>query len=172
MVNLNAWRYIDAPQTVIDWLEKGINIPFHTKPSYFEKPNHKLSFTQTLFVRSEIDRLLKTGYIKQLDNKPRYISPIGCVPKKTGGYRLITDFRHLNSFCNSCSFKQEDIRNVEKVVEQNDFFTSIDLKDGFYHIPICSDNQEYLSFQFEGKYFSYVVLPFGFSLSPYFSQKF
>ena len=171
MVNLDAWRYIEAPQTVIDWLEKGISIPFHTKPYCFEKHNHKLSFSQTLFVRSEIYRLLKAGYIQQLDYKPRYISPIGCVPKKTGGYRLITDFRQLNAFCNSCTFKQEDIRNVEKVVEQKDFFTSIDLKDGFYHIPINCDNREYLSFQFEGKYFSYVVLPFGFSLSPYFFTK-
>ena len=171
MINLNAWSYIDAPQTVIDWLKEGISIPFHTFPSSFEKANHHQSSTQKLFIRAEIKRLLQLGYIQEVQEKPLYISPIGCVPKKTGGYRLITDFRHLNSFCESCKFKQEDIKNVEKVVEKNDYFTSVDLKDGFYHIPVNQKYQAYLSFQFEGKFYSYVVLPFGFCLSPYFFAK-
>ena len=60
---------------------------------------------------------------------------------------------------------------MEKVVEKNDYFTSVDLKDGFYHIPVNQKYQAYLSFQFEGKFYSYVVLPFGFCLSPYFFAK-
>ena len=37
MINLNAWSYIDTPQTVLDWLKEGVSIPFHTIPSNFEK---------------------------------------------------------------------------------------------------------------------------------------
>ena len=47
----------------------------------------------------------------------------------------------------------------------------MDLKDGFYHIPINQNYQAYLSIQFEGKFYSYVVLSFGFCLSPYFFAK-
>jgi hypothetical protein len=169
--HLDAWERIHAPETVLEWIDQGMSIPFDSTPSPFVIPNHSVSVSKQLFLRSEITRMLQAGYITECDTKPRFISPIGCVPKKTGSFRLIADFRRLNTYCCSCSFKQEDIRNVAKVVEQKDFFTSIDLKDGFDHIPIKREHQEYLSFQFEGHYYSYVVLPFGFSLSPYFFAK-
>jgi hypothetical protein len=166
-----AWKAIGAPLTVLNWLSDGISIPFSSIPEPFEFNNFIFESKKESFVREEIKRLFKCGYIVECYNKPEHISPIGCVPKKTGGYRLITDFRHLNSFCTPCKFKQEDIRNVEQVVKEKDFFTSIDLKDGFYHVPVNKDYQKYFSFYFEGKYYSYVVLPFGFSLSPYFFAK-
>ena len=168
---LHAWKRIGANQTVIEWIRNGVPIPLINNPSPFELSNHSLNFSARTFVRDEIERLLKNGYITQCAEKPRYLSPVGCVAKKSGGYRLITDFRKLNSYCQSCSFKQEDIRTVADIIDSQDYLTSVDLKDGFYHIRVQDSHQELLSFQFEGRYFSYVSLPFGFALSPYYFSK-
>ena len=169
---INNWKSIGCSDVIIDWIERGVSIQFtDSPPPSFSFENHNLTFDQHLFVTNELERLLKCGYIKKLNYKPRFISPIGCVPKKNSGHRLIVDFRFLNSFCVSSSFKQEDIRNVAKVVEPKDNLSSIDIKDGFYHISINENSQEYLSFQFNGIYYSFTVCPFGLCSSPYFFSK-
>lgn len=150
---MSAWRTIGASETVIRWITEGVLIPLTKEPTAFELANHRLSLVQKQFVLSEIDRLLDKGYIRECTEKTQYISPIGCVPKKSKGFRLITDFRHINSFCQSCHFKQEDIISVANVVKAKDHLNSLDLRDGFYHIPVRAEDQELLSFQFEGRYF-------------------
>ena len=60
---------------------------------------------------------------------------------------------------------------MEKVIQPDDYLTSVDLKDGFYHFKVREDCQEFLSFEFEGTFYSFRVLCFGFCLSPYFFYK-
>jgi len=45
--------------------------------------------------------------------------------------------------------------------------TTINLKDGFFHVPILPSHQAYMSFQWEGKIYVYQVLPIGMSASPW-----
>jgi hypothetical protein len=168
---ISEWKRIGTSNTVLTWIEQGVPVPLLSNPEVFEIPNHNLDQAKKHFLRDEINRLKARGYVSECSVKPRFISPIGCVPKKSGGYRLITDLRHLNSFCQSCKFKQEDIRNVASILKPGDYLTSVDLQDGFYHIPIRKEDTEFFSFQFEGRYFSFQVLPFGFCLSPYFFAK-
>ena len=168
-LNINEWRAIGASETVIKWLVDGIKIDFINNPETFQFNNKQFNPKETVFIRSEIQRLLNAKYIKTCDSSD-YISPLTCVPKKTGGYRLIVNLRHLNEHCVKASHKIEDIRTVSKIIKTNDHFTSIDLRDSYYHFKVHEDYQKYLSFSFEGKCYSYCVLPFGFSLSPYFHK--
>ncbi|XP_045210922.2 uncharacterized protein LOC123562346 [Mercenaria mercenaria] len=46
-----------------------------------------------------------------------------------------------------------------------------DLKDGFFHVPVHVDHQDYLGFQFDNVYYKWQVLPFGHSCSPFFFAK-
>lgn len=166
----DAWKNIGASDAVLDWIVNGIKIEFLKTPSPFKLNNKQFSNEENSFVKEEIKRLLDAGYIKHCENDS-FISGLSCAPKKTGGYRLIINLRHLNSFCESYSHKIEDIRNVEKIIKPKDYFTSIDLKDSFYQFPVHKDFQHFLSFTFEGQSYSYCVLPFGFSLSPYYHTK-
>lgn len=166
-----AWERIGANTLIINIIKEGVELPIENCAP-FCLPNYDLkSKKEKIFLQDEIKRLLKLGYIKKLDYKPRYVSPIGCVPKKEGKFRLIHDLRHLNSHCESIKFKQEDIRTVEQIIQPNDFLTSVDLKDGFYHFRVNERHQEYLSFEFNRSFYSFKVLCFGFCLSPYFFYK-
>ncbi|KAK5913620.1 hypothetical protein CgunFtcFv8_008136 [Champsocephalus gunnari] len=53
-----------------------------------------------------------------------------------------------------------------RLVRQNDWFTSVDLKDAYFHIPVYYPHRKYLRFTFQGICYEYRVLPFGLSLSP------
>jgi len=45
--------------------------------------------------------------------------------------------------------------------------TMIDLKDGFFHVPVLPSHQAYMSFQWEGKTYVFQVLPFRMSALPW-----
>ncbi|KAL0202363.1 hypothetical protein M9458_000381, partial [Cirrhinus mrigala] len=49
---------------------------------------------------------------------------------------------------------------------QGDWFTTVDLQDAYFHIPIHKDHKKYLRFYFQGNAYEYNVLPFGLSLAP------
>ncbi|KAK5930500.1 hypothetical protein CgunFtcFv8_026728 [Champsocephalus gunnari] len=53
-----------------------------------------------------------------------------------------------------------------RLVRQDDWFTSVDLKDAYFHVPVYYPHRKYLRFAFQGICYEYRVLPFGLSLSP------
>ena len=104
--------------------------------------------------------LLHKGFIKKRDSKPKYISPI---PKKSGGVW------HLNMFCQSCMFKQEDIHTVTSIVERKDSLTFYWPQGWFLSHKVHEEKDKpFLSLQFQGCYYYCVLLPFGFCLCSYF----
>ncbi|CAL9683630.1 unnamed protein product [Knipowitschia caucasica] len=58
------------------------------------------------------------------------------------------------------------VRQVLQAVSPGDWFTSIDLKDAYFHVPIAPQHCRFLRFAFQGRHFQFRVLPFGLSLSP------
>lgn len=70
----------------------GIDIPFLQKPEPFILQNRQFNEKEDVFLQQEIDRLLEQGVISK-DNTVKFISPINCVPKKNGTFRLVIDLR-------------------------------------------------------------------------------
>jgi len=58
------------------------------------------------------------------------------------------------------------MKQVLECVHQGDWFTSIDLKDAYVHIPIIPKHRKFLRFSFQGISYQYNSLPFGYSLAP------
>ena len=168
--NVNNWIDIDSPQYVLDWLTSGVKIPFIFEPTPFRINNGLLSKAHSNFARDKIQHLVQCGFLKRYDN-PICVSPICVVPKKNKKFRLIVDLRHLNSICDAKKFQYEDINTVIELIEPGDFMITVDIKDGFYHIPVSESHQTYLGIHFEGVHYVWTVLPFGLCASPYFFTK-
>ena len=100
-MNLAAWLSIGTDPRTLQILGEGVTIPFVSECPSFQLENYGVKDNkQTLFLRSEVKRLLGLKYIKKCASKPEFISPIGCVPKKgKDKFRLIHDLRFLNSHC-------------------------------------------------------------------------
>ncbi len=168
---LSSWQKISAPLHVIDWISNGVKIPFKENPGNFELQNRTLSPIYKQFVSDEFKQLVKSGAIKKQSFAPKCVSPIGVVPKRGGKLRLIVDLRRINTFCDVPKFRYDDIDTLSEFINPNDYIVTVDLKNGFHHIPVSENHQQYLGICFQGQYYVWTVLPFGLSSSPYYFCK-
>ena len=165
------WEKLNLSAEVQDWIKEGVKLPVSSVPESLELPNHTLSRKQYHFVRQKISDLVASGALEICSSKPHCVNPIGCVPKKGGKLRLITDLRKLNNHCATPKFRNEDINTVRDLIQPNDQLVTVDVKNGFYHVSIHEDFRDYLGIYFEGVYYRWAVLPFGLNCSPYFFNK-
>jgi len=89
------------------------------------------------------------------------------VLKKNGGSQLIINMQLLNIAISPPHFKYKDLASLAPLLKEGDYMTTIDLKDGFFHVPILPSHQSLMSFQWEGKTYVFQVLPFGMSALPW-----
>ncbi|CAK6982227.1 uncharacterized protein LOC119020706 [Scomber scombrus] len=117
----------------------------------------------------ELSTLLAKGAIEVVDpvRQPGGVySTYFLVPKKDGGFRPILDLRGLNRFLKVLPFQVLSTAEVLRVVAPGDWFTLVDLRDAYFHLPIASHHRPFLRFAFQQRHYQFRVLPFGLSLSP------
>jgi ribonuclease HI len=97
------------------------------------------------------------------------ISPIFAIPKpnQTGEYRVCIDLRYLNSFLSPRHFKLDSLESALRAVSRGAAFSKTDIASAFSHVRVAKAFRKYLGFRFAGQTYTYLVLPFGMSLSPY-----
>ena len=125
--------------------------------------------TRARALRLELLALLHKGAIEPLDAFTQgsgFYSTYFIVPKKDGGLRPILDLRPLNSHLRVRTFHMLRTVTVLQGIRPGDWFTTIDLKDAYFHVPIAPHHRQFLRFAFEGRAYQFCVLPFGISLAP------
>jgi len=167
-LQLNEWKKIGAPYTILCWIKNRVPLPLHNAPQLCVLCNFHLDNLQTAFVEEELSCLLHLGAIHPLCClETPHISPIGVVPKKNSGSQLIIDMQLLNVAISPPCFKYKDLSLLAPLLKEGDYMTMIDLKDRFFHVPILPSHQAYMPFQWEGKTYVFQVLPFGMSALPW-----
>lgn len=78
----------------------------------------------------------------------------------------ILDLRALNGHLRKYKFRMLTHASLSRLVRQNDWFTSVDLKDTYFRIPTYPPYRKYLQFAFQRVCYEFHVLPFSPSLSP------
>ena len=122
-------------------------------------------------LREEISALLNKSAIRIVPQKQRlegFYSRYFLVQKK-GGTCLppILDLCILNSYFRRHKFHMLTHTTLICLIWPGDWFTSIDLKDAYFHIPIYPPHRKYLRSAFQDTVYKYLVPPFGLSLSPW-----
>ena len=96
-----------------------------------------------------------------------YLSPLLPVRKPNGAFRFTNDFRKLNKYFPSCGMTtQVDAwRRMWDLKPEWKFFMEIDLKDGFFSIPIHEDLTWLFGFTYGDRRFFWLRLPQGWKWS-------
>jgi len=167
---LPAWASAGASAEELRWLRDGVRLPWVTGPP---RPFHQgqscrqLSDAQRAFLLPELQRCLLTGALEP-GTCSRFVTKVFLVPKGDK-WRIVFDLRHLNAHVRRLVCRYETLKRLSSgLAKRGDWMVSIDLTDGFHHIPIHPDFRKFLTFDVAGVgLFQFSALPFGLNISPY-----
>ena len=97
-------------------------------------------------IREHVDRWLQLGIVEPA--RSPYNSPIFCVKKKGGGFRLCLDYRALNAKSLPENYTIRTPEDCMAEIGQNGgkFFIALDLTSGFYQMNLHPNSRHYTAF--------------------------
>ncbi len=128
------------------------------------KMAYRISPADSKELRSQLDDLLKKGFIKS--SVSPYGAPVLFVRKKDGSVRMCIDYRSLNRITlkNTCSMPRID--EVFDQLKGAKIFSKLDLTSGFHQIRVKESDVEKTAFNTKFGHFEFRVLPFGLTNAP------
>lgn len=127
-------------------------------------------------INEQIVEMLKLGIIRP--SKSPWNAPVLCIPKKDldvegkKRYRIVVDFRALNTITKRVIFPIPLINEILDNIGEAQYFSTIDLKSGFYQIPINPKDAAKTAFSTPTGHYEFERMPMGLSNSPATFQKF
>ncbi|XP_037944267.1 uncharacterized protein LOC119677070 [Teleopsis dalmanni] len=129
----------------------------------FHRPR-RLPLADQQTVESQIREWLKEGIIKE--SMSEYASPVVLVAKKDGSKRLCCDYRKLNSKIIRDNFPMPLIDDILQKLQSAVVYSTLDLRNGFFHVPIEEDSRKFTAFVTHGGQYEFLFAPFGIKNSP------
>jgi hypothetical protein len=83
------------------------------------------------------------------------------VPKNGGTFRAVVDYRALNKCIEVESFPLPDIHSAFHWFAKAKYFTTLDLNQAYYHIPLSAAAKQYTAFCTDWNLYQYTRVPFG-----------
>ena len=127
--------------------------PFRIAP-YRYSPEKKRA------IQSQVREMLAEGLIEP--SVSPYSSPIVMVRKKDGRFRFCVDYRRLNAVTESRAQNLPIIQEVVKDFGNAKIFSTLDLKSGYWQIPLVPRAKPYTAFATpDGGLYQWRVMSFG-----------
>lgn len=115
-------------------------------------------------VKLIIQDLLESHIIRESDSP--FASPVILVKKKDGSDRLCVDYRSLNKIIERDTYPLPLIEDQIDKLGKAKFYISIDMKNGFYQIPVSKDSSKYTAFSTPDGHYEFIKMPFGICNGP------
>ena len=115
-------------------------------------------------IANHINELQQLGIIEE--SKSEYRSRIVPIKKKDGSVRLAIDYRDLNKISNNDAFPMPKIKDILFKLSKAKIFSKMDLKRGYYQIPMEENSKKYTAFAFNNKLYQFKMMPFGLVAAP------
>ena len=130
-------------------------------------PAISCSVEESKMISTEIIELLsKSAVVETTPSQGGFVSQIFLVEKKEGGQRPVINLKALNTFMKHEHFKMEGLHTLPDLIQQEDWMIKLDLKDAYLQVPIHTEHQHLLQFQWGSKTYQFQCLPFGLTSAP------
>lgn len=135
-------------------IDTGNNKPVYSKPYIFSPKLQEK-------IRAEIFRMINRGIIKKI-SESSWLNAVVPVPKSDGSIRLCINAKKLNAITKKNRYNPTNIERIFSRIPSAKYFSSIDLKDAFYQIPLAKKDQAKTAFSIHGMgIFAYERMPQG-----------
>ena len=136
-----------------------------TRDEPFRIPPYRYSAEKKKTIKTQVREMLADGLIEPSSSP--YSSPIVMDRKKDGDFRFCNDFRRLNSITKDTAQNLAIIREVIKDIGSAKIFTTLDLKHGYWQIPLTERAKKLTAFATpDGGLYQWRVMPFGLKNAP------
>ena len=163
------WVKLTSDPEILE-LVNGVKVEFDSRPDVGMlsfPPQPRLHEHEIAAIDDEVQKLyLKKVITKCEPEEGQFISPVFTRPKKDGTFRMILNLKQLNKEITYHHFKMDTLQTALKLITQNCFMASIDLKDAYYSVPICQEDKRLLRFRWKGQLWQFECLPNGIAMAP------
>ena len=169
--NLKFWEDIGANPFVIDTIKNGYVIPFLEPPRALLLKNNKSALQNNDFVTQMVSDLVCSGCVIEVPFTPHIVNPLSVATQKSGKKRLILDLSILNKSIKKDKVKFEDWKIAIQYFHKNSYMFKFDLSSGYFHLDVCPQQQTFLGFSWNNRFYCFTVLVFGICTGPYIFTK-
>lgn len=170
----------DAKRNVIDLVQNYVpkkckstnvemSIILKDESPIFSRPR-RLPIAERNAVDEQVDRWLKDGIIEHSESE--FSSPVVMVKKKDNSFRLCVDYRRINKVIVKDRYPLPLIEDQLDRLQNAKVFSTIDLKNGFFHVDLALTSRKYTSFVTHSGQYHFCKVPFGLSNSPAVFQRY
>ena len=164
---------IHADPEVLDILKNGLKLQLIREPQPFETKNNRSAENHMGLLRLQVQEWEVNGFLKRCSHKPCYVNPMSVIVQvnsSTGAtkYRPVIDMsRVVNKLVKYEKTKLDDLTVIEPMLMQDDFMTSFDLENMYFHVRLHPDSVKYFGFGLPDEfgnmvYYQFLVMCYGF----------
>nr|XP_041632388.1 uncharacterized protein LOC121502744 [Drosophila kikkawai] len=162
-------EFLDQELAKFDTLSGVSHIAEHRIFMRTDRPLKQRYFPRNPAMRAVIDKqineLLRDGRIEP--SKSPHSAPIVIAAKKNGEVRMCVDYRQLNENSVPDAYPLPRIHQILERLRNAKFISTLDLKNGYWQIPVAPDSRECTAFTVPGRgLFHWRVMPFGLHSAP------
>ena len=170
--HINIWRRTTNDSFVLSVIQHGYRIQWHDSipPPQSEQKNSKNCENHTEFITKSVEEALLLGVVQETSREHIHnVLPLNVnVKKNNGKLRLIFNAMFINQFMVVPTFKYPQLhKEGREIFGYSSWAYGIDISQAFYHIEIDPNYRKYLGFFWNGKYYTFVCMPFGTAFGPW-----
>ncbi|GFV22366.1 hypothetical protein TNCV_3924261 [Trichonephila clavipes] len=125
---------------------------------------YRVSPTERRIIHEEVQKMLDKGIVQPSESP--WSSPDVLVRKKDGSWRFCVDYRKLNSVTKKDVYPLPRIDDTLDCLKGTKFFSSMDLRSGYWQIEIDEVDREKTAFITPEGLYEFKVMPFGLCNAP------
>jgi len=126
---------------------------------------YRKSAKEKELIEKEVKMLLDAKIIRP--SKSDYCAPLILVNKKDGGTRMVLNYKQLNVKTKTEPFPLPRVDDILDTLAASRYYTKMDLKSGFYQIPLAENSKRYTAFSTPNGSYEFNNCPFGLKNLPF-----